>query len=79
MVKIHRLKGDITPKIASSFKGSIAIDTEATGLKIPERDKLSLENKLVKLSSGPHTTLGLIITVFLKFIRDFSSPANLDL
>ena len=42
MVKIHRLKGDITPKIASSFKGSIAIDTEATGLKIPGRDKLSL-------------------------------------
>ena len=42
MVKIHRLKGDITPKIASSFKGSIAIDTEATGLRIPERDKLSL-------------------------------------
>ena len=42
MVKIHRLKGDITPKIAGSFKGSIAIDTEATGLKIPERDKLSL-------------------------------------
>ena len=42
MVKIHRLKGDITPKIASSFKGSIAIDTEATGLKIQERDKLSL-------------------------------------
>ena len=42
MVKIHRLKGDITPKIASTFKGSIAIDTEATGLKIPERDKLSL-------------------------------------
>ena len=42
MVKIHRLKGDITPKIASSFKGSIAIDTEATGLQIPERDKLSL-------------------------------------
>ena len=42
MVKIHRLKGDITPKIASSFKDSIAIDTEATGLKIPERDKLSL-------------------------------------
>ncbi len=42
MVKIHRLKGDITPKIAGSFKGSVAIDTEATGLKIPERDKLSL-------------------------------------
>ena len=42
MVKIHRIKGDITPKVASSFKGSIAIDTEATGLKIPGRDKLSL-------------------------------------
>ena len=42
MVKIHRLKGDITPKVASTFKGSIAIDTEATGLKIPGRDKLSL-------------------------------------
>ena len=42
MVKIHRIKGDITPKIANSFKGSISLDCEATGLKIPERDKLSL-------------------------------------
>ncbi len=42
MVKIHRLKGDINSEIAKSFKGSVAIDTEATGLKIPERDKLSL-------------------------------------
>tara|TARA_B100001093_G_scaffold465343_1_gene482925 strand:+ start:1519 stop:2145 length:627 start_codon:yes stop_codon:yes gene_type:complete len=42
MVKIHKIQGDITSKIANSFKGSIAIDTEATGLKIPERDKLSL-------------------------------------
>ena len=42
-------------------------------------EKLNLENKLVKLSSGPQTTLGLKITVFLKFIRDFSSPENLDL
>ncbi len=42
MVKIHRLKGDITPEIANSFKESVAIDTEATGLQIPERDKLSL-------------------------------------
>ena len=42
MVKIHRLKGDITSEIAKSFKGSVAIDTEATGLQIPERDKLSL-------------------------------------
>ena len=42
MVKIHRIQGDITPEIAESFKDSIAIDTEATGLQIPERDKLSL-------------------------------------
>ena len=42
MVKIHRIKGDITLKIANSFKGSISLDCEATGLKIPERDKLSL-------------------------------------
>ena len=41
-MKITKFKGDITSKIASSFKNSIAIDTEATGLQIPERDKLSL-------------------------------------
>ena len=41
-MKITKIKGDITPEIASSFKNSIAIDTEATGLQIPERDKLSL-------------------------------------
>ena len=42
MVKIHRIKGDITTDIVKSFKSSVAIDTEATGLQIPERDKLSL-------------------------------------
>ncbi len=42
MVKIHKFQDDITPDIAKSFKKSVAIDTEATGLKIPERDKLSL-------------------------------------
>ena len=42
MVKIHKIQGDITKDIASTFKGSIAIDTEATGLQITERDKLSL-------------------------------------
>ena len=42
MVKIHRLKGDISSEIAKTFKDSVAIDTEATGLQIPERDKLSL-------------------------------------
>ena len=41
-MKITKIKGDITSEIASSFKKSIAIDTEATGLQIPERDKLSL-------------------------------------
>ena len=41
-MKITKIKEDITPEIANSFNNSIAIDTEATGLQIPERDKLSL-------------------------------------
>ncbi len=41
-MKITKIKEDISSEIASSFKKSIAIDTEATGLQIPERDKLSL-------------------------------------
>ena len=41
-MKIIKFKEDITSEIAKSFKNSIAIDTEATGLQIPERDKLSL-------------------------------------
>ena len=41
-MKIIKIKEDITSKIANSFENSIAIDTEATGLQIPERDKLSL-------------------------------------
>ena len=41
-MKIIKIKGDISSEIANSFKNSIAIDTEATGLQIPERDKLSL-------------------------------------
>ena len=41
-MKIIKFKEDITSEIAGSFKNSIAIDTEATGLQIPERDKLSL-------------------------------------
>tara|TARA_B100000941_G_scaffold283819_1_gene253780 strand:- start:8052 stop:8675 length:624 start_codon:yes stop_codon:yes gene_type:complete len=41
-MKITKIKGDITQDIANSFKNSVAIDTEATGLQIPERDKLSL-------------------------------------
>ena len=42
MVKIHKFQGDITKEVANSLKESIALDTEATGLQIPERDKLSL-------------------------------------
>jgi ribonuclease D len=42
MAKIHKIQGDISQEISNSFKGSVAIDTEATGLQIPERDKLSL-------------------------------------
>ena len=41
-MKITKFKEDITSEIAKSFENSIAIDTEATGLQIPERDKLSL-------------------------------------
>ena len=41
-MKITKIKEDITSEIASSLTNSIAIDTEATGLQIPERDKLSL-------------------------------------
>ncbi len=41
-MKITKFKEDITSELANSFKNSIAIDTEATGLQIPERDKLSL-------------------------------------
>ena len=42
MAKIHKFQGDISKEVANSLTESIAIDTEATGLQIPERDKLSL-------------------------------------
>ena len=41
-MKIHKFQEDISDKVVDTIKGSIAIDTEATGLQIPERDKLSL-------------------------------------
>ena len=41
-MKITKFKEDINSETANSLKNSIAIDTEATGLQIPERDKLSL-------------------------------------
>ena len=65
-MKITKIKEDITSEIANSFKNSVAIDTEATGLQIPERDKLSLvqmsdENKNVLLSSPTKKILKLQI------------------
>ena len=41
-MKITKFKEDITSEIAKSFKNSISVDVEATGLEIPQRDKLSL-------------------------------------
>ena len=41
-MKINKIKEDITSEIAKSFKNEISLDCEATGLQIPERDKLSL-------------------------------------
>jgi ribonuclease D len=41
-MKITKFKEDITSEVANSIKNSVAVDTEATGLQIPERDKLSL-------------------------------------
>ena len=40
-MKITKFKEDITSEVAKSLKNSIAVDTEATGLQIPE-SKLSL-------------------------------------
>ena len=41
-MKINKFSNDLPKEIVAKIKGSVAIDTEATGLKIPERDKLSL-------------------------------------
>ena len=41
-MKITKFKEDISSEVAKSLKNSIGLDTEATGLQIPERDKLSL-------------------------------------
>ena len=51
-MKITKIKEDITPEIANSLKESIAIDTEATGLQIPERDKLTLIQKTYRKAPG---------------------------
>jgi len=41
-MKINKFSNDLPKEIISKIRDSVALDTEATGLKIPERDKLSL-------------------------------------
>ena len=41
-MKLNKFSNDLPKEIVAKIKDSVAIDTEATGLKIPERDKLSL-------------------------------------
>ena len=40
-MKIHKIQGDISKEVASSFKNSVSVDCEMQGL-VPGRDKLSL-------------------------------------
>ena len=40
-MKIHKIQGDISKEVASSFKKSVSVDCEMQGL-VPGRDKLSL-------------------------------------
>ena len=40
-MKIHKIQGDISKEVASSFKVSVSVDCEMQGL-VPGRDKLSL-------------------------------------
>ena len=40
-MKIHKIQGDISEEVASSFKDSVSVDCEMQGL-VPGRDKLSL-------------------------------------
>ncbi len=41
-MKINKFSNDLPNEIVAKITGSVAVDCEATGLKIPERDKLSL-------------------------------------
>ena len=40
-MKIHKIQGDISKEVVSSFKDSVSVDCEMQGL-VPGRDKLSL-------------------------------------
>ena len=41
-MKINTFSNDLPKEIVSKIKDIVSVDCEATGLKIPERDKLSL-------------------------------------
>ena len=45
-MKITKFKEDITSEIASSFKNSIAIDTEATGLQNSRTRQIKFNSNL---------------------------------
>ena len=55
-MKINKFSNDLPKEIVAKIKDSVAIDTEATGLKIPERDKLSL----IQLCDASGNVLSLI-------------------
>ncbi len=55
-MKINKFSNDLPKEIVAKIKDSVAIDTEATGLKIPERDKLSL----IQLCDASEVLLGQI-------------------
>ena len=41
-MKINKFSNDLPKEVISKLKDVVSVDVEATGLKIPERDKLSL-------------------------------------
>ena len=41
-MKINKFSNDLPKEVISKLKDIVSVDVEATGLKIPERDKLSL-------------------------------------
>ena len=51
-MKITKIKEDITSEIANSFKNSVAIDTEATGLQIAFLEGFSSSNNASEVFLG---------------------------
>ena len=62
-MKINKFSNDLPKEIVAKIKDSVAIDTEATGLKIPERDKLSLIQLCDASVTYTHLTLPTIYSV----------------